>query len=121
MKSEESTYSTKLQIGQIRQVLRTALGNASISDLQFDALDEQPDFGFAAEKTGLIGGSSAIQVHVNDAGEQRHVGFVALGDGGFARAWSGARNSVSLPGSRKLVATSVEALKRADSALTLIG
>ncbi|MCO7274086.1 hypothetical protein [Cellulosimicrobium cellulans] len=121
MKQEESVYRSRLDVGSLRQVLRGACGKAEISPVQFDALDDPPDFSILAEKRGLIGGDSAIQVHINDNGDHRLVLLVALGDSGFARAMQGARNSLSFGGSKKFAATVAEAIRSADPSFQQVG
>ncbi|WP_156762103.1 hypothetical protein [Microbacterium karelineae] len=121
MKQSESVYSSVLDIGTLKQAVRAAVGNAEISPVQFDALDDPPDFAVLVEKQGFIGGASAIQVHVSDDGERRLVALIALGDSGFARAWNGARNTVSFSGSQKLAAAVADAIRQHDSALQQVG
>ncbi|GAB2559475.1 hypothetical protein [Leucobacter ruminantium] len=121
MKQEENIYRSSLDVGSLRQIVRAACGNATISPVQFDALDDPSDLAVLVEKNGLIGGSSAIQVHVNDEGDHRLLAIIALGDSGFARAWGGARNTVSFGGSKKLAATLADAVRQHDAALLQIG
>lgn len=120
-KQAESVYRSSLDIGPLRQVLRGATGKAQISPVQFDALDDPPDFSILAEKSGLIGGDSAIQVHINDNGDHRLVSIIALGDSGFARAMAGARNSLSFGGSKRFAAAVAEAISSADPSLQQVG
>lgn len=127
MKQEESVYRSNLDIGSIRQVLRGALGSkVQISPLQFDALDDPPDFAILAEKNATFGAQSAIQIYINDEGDHRKIGLVALGDGAFGRmmgAANGAMNngSVKLSGGRKMITQVVDALRRQDSSLQQVG
>lgn len=126
-KQEESVYRSNLDIGSIRQVLRGALGGkVQISPLQFDALDDPPDFAILAEKNATFGAQSAIQIYINDEGDHRKIALVALGDGAFGRmmgASHGAMNngSVKLSGGRKMITQVVEALRRQDSSLQQVG
>ena len=121
MKQEEAVYRSRLDVGSIKQVLRAAVGNAEISPVEYDALDDPADLAVLVAKNGLIGGASAVQVHVNDEGDHRVIGIIALGDSGFARAWGGARNTVSFGGSKKLAATIADAFRQRDSALQQVG
>lgn len=121
MKQEESVYRSRLDVGTLKQIVRGAVGNAEISPVQFDALDDPPDLAVLVEKGSLLGGSSAIQIHVNDEGDHRLVAIVALGNSGFERAWGGARNTVSLGGSKKLAAAVALAIQQRDSALQQVG
>ena len=121
MKQEEAVYRTRLDLGAVKQLVRVAVGNAEISPVQFDALDDPPDLAVLVEKGSLLGGSSAVQVHINDEGDHRLVAVVALGDSGFARAMAGARNSVSFAGSKKLAASIVDALRQRDNSVQQVG
>lgn len=127
MKQEESVYRSNLDIGSIRQVLRGALGNkVEISPLQFDALDDPPDFAILAAKNATFGANSALQIYINDEGDHRKIGLIALGSGGFSRVYGAAQgalanDSVKLAGGRKMATQVVEALRRQDSSLQQIG
>ena len=121
MKQDESIYRTRLDLGALKQIIREAVGRAEISPVQHDALDDPADLSVLVEKSGLIGGSSAVQVHVNDEGDHRLVEIIALGDSGFSRAMQGARNSVSLRGSKKLAAAVAETLRQRDASLQQVG
>ena len=119
MKSEESTFVTSLSISQIRQVLQQPLGGCEIGPLNFDYLDDQiPDFSCVAEKRGLIGGSSAIQIEVFEGEHGCLINIVAIWDSGLARAWSGFSQSVSQSGSKKLAEQVIDALRAADPKMT---
>lgn len=126
-KQEESVYRSSLDVGSLRQVLRGALPNkVQISPLQFDALDDPPDFAILVEKSAFLGAQTAIQVYINNEGDHRKIALVALGDGAFGRiagASHGAASNgaVKLAGGRKLVGEVVAALRRADSSLQQVG
>jgi hypothetical protein len=121
MKQEESVYRSRLDVGTLKQIVRAACGNAKISPIQFDALEDPPDLAVLVEKNGVIGGSSAVQIQINDEGDHRLFAIVALGNSGLERAWSGARNTISLGGSKKLAFTVIDAVRQRDSALQQVG
>ncbi|KQQ07599.1 hypothetical protein [Rathayibacter sp. Leaf296] len=121
MKHEESVYSSTLDLGTLKQIVRMACGNAEISPVRFDALEDAPDLAVLVEKNSLLGGSSAVQIHLNDEGDHRLIGIVALGNSGLERAWGGARNTVSLTGSRKLAAAVADAVRQHDVDVKQVG
>ena len=121
MKSEESVYRSRLEIGAIKQIVRDAVGDAEISPVQFDVLDDPSDLAVAVRKHGFLSGYSAIQVLVDDEDDRRLISVIALGDSGAARAWGGAANTVSLSGSRKLAGSVVDMIRQHDSELQRVG
>lgn len=121
MKSEENVFVASIALSRIRQVLQQVLKGCKIEPLEFGYLDDVPDFGCVAEKPGLIGGSSVVQIAVYEDDGARQVHVVPVWDSGFSRAWSGLGNSVSQSGSKKLAERVIDALKAADPKLTAAG
>lgn len=120
-KVERNDFRTGLGIAELRQILRTVVGKATISPVQYDMLDEPVDFAVVVEKSSFFGGDSVVQVHINDVGDHRQLSVVAIGDSGFARAMAGLRYSASLSASRKYAASIIEAIRRSDPSLQPAG
>jgi hypothetical protein len=123
MKQEGSEFRSRLDIGTIRQVIRGALsGKVTLSPIEYDALSDPDDFAILVEKRGLAS-NAAFQLFVNDAGEERHITFVALGDGGFSTVVQAAtttglnKGNVRIGKSRQLVSEMVTALQSQDPQL----
>lgn len=123
MKQEGSEYRSRLDIGTIRQVIRGALsGKVTLSPIEYDALSDPDDFAILVEKRGLAS-NAAFQLFVNDAGWERHIAFVALGDGGFSTVVQAAttnglnKGNIRLGKSRQLVSEVVAALRSQDPQL----
>ncbi|RYJ04550.1 MAG: hypothetical protein EON52_16200 [Actinomycetales bacterium] len=127
IKQDQSVYNSSLDIGAIRQVLRGALGGkVEISPIQFDALDEPPEFAILVEKR-TFASNSAFQVYIETVNDRRHITLIALGDGGLSTIAQVAstngfnKGNVRLGKSRQLVAEVVQALRTHDSSLQQIG
>jgi hypothetical protein len=123
MKQEGSEFRSRLDIGTIRQVIRGALsGKVTLSPIEYDALSDPDDFAILVEKRGLAS-NAAFQLFVNDAGAERHITFVALGDGGFSTVVQAAtttglnKGNVRIGKSRQLVSEMVTALQSQDPQL----
>lgn len=71
------------------------LEKAKIAPVTSGILDEPAHLSFLAERLGMLS-QWALQFYVFDRGSHREVIIVALGDGGFSRAFNGVKNTVSL-------------------------
>lgn len=129
-KEESSSYSTSLELGQIRQILSRAASGAEVEPLRYSPLDDPPDVGvLVAKRMGVFKKLAAVQILADDYGDYRQVQFVALGTSAFenfstamevrneslsARAAIG-RELPDFGSSKKLVTECVSALQAADS------
>lgn len=136
-KSENSWYSTSLDIGSIRRVLGQALASADLTSLSYSPLDDQPEFGVLAEKRfGLLKNKLAsAQILIHEKGDHRRIQFIALGTSvgsQLGTAWQvrnesfGTRATISkempqLGQSKKLVRECVEALSLSDPSVKQVG
>ncbi len=109
LKTDESSFNTHRSVTELGRALQGVLSHVkaqSISEVEstsgaLAAFDDRAEIQILAQGQSLLGGQWAVQVYVFDRGEHREVILVALGDGGFARAFNGARNTLSLGGSVK--------------------
>lgn len=108
MKTDDVTFRTPRSVEDLGRALSRSLSSLKseaqpiISDSgALSGFDDRAEIEVVADGQTLLGGMWAVQIYVFDHGLEREVALVALGDGGFARAWAGARNSVSLAASVK--------------------
>ena len=94
MKTDDVTFRTPRSVEDLGRALSRSLSSLKseaqpiISDSgALSGFDDRAEIEVVADGQTLLGGMWAVQM--------------ALGDGGFARAWAGARNSVSLAASVK--------------------
>lgn len=136
-KTDESWYSTSLDVARIKQILGQALAGAEVDPLNFGPLDEAAAFGILAEKgpSFLSGGRASAQILVHEKGGHRRVQFIALGTSmgeSLSTAWqvrgesfgtraSVGRQQVKLGKSKKMVAECVSALQSADPQFKQVG
>lgn len=111
------SFGTKLPLQACADVIRRAVGNASVENLEYGPLDTRPDIGVLIQRRGFVGGYSAVQVHVIEHNEIREINILALGDSGFGRAMGGMRHTTSLAGSQKLAEEIVAELRVSDPTL----
>lgn len=130
-KTEESWYSTRLDVARIRQILGQALAGAEISQLDSDPLDEAAAINILADRSpGFFNrhGSATAGIRVYERGDHRGVQFIALrtsfGDSlstawqirgeSFGTRYTVGRNQSNLGKSKKMVAECVSALQSMD-------
>lgn len=109
MKTDEMTFTTKLTVREIGRSLQDAFARAKAQSVEqiesssgaLASFDDRADIEVVASGSTLLGGLWSVQAYVVDKHLHREVLLVALGDGGFTRAWSGARNTTSLSASVK--------------------
>lgn len=109
LKTSETSFKTTKSVQEIGRALQNALAHAkagSIEEIESSsgalaAFDDRGSIEIVAQGQTLLSGQWAVQVYVYDHGESREVQLVALGDGGFTRAWNGAANTASLSTSVK--------------------
>ncbi len=108
-KTSEDSFTTTKSVAEIGRALQAgfaAAKAASIDDIvsgsgALSGFDDRASIEVVGSGGSLLGGQWAVQVYVHDHGDAREVTLVALGDGGFTRAWNGTRNTASLPLSTK--------------------
>ncbi|WP_409046923.1 hypothetical protein AB2L57_09395 [Microbacterium sp. HA-8] len=93
-------------LGRALQEILSKVKATSIEQIQsssgaLSAFDDRADIEIIAQGQSLLGPQWAVQVYVVDEEDKRAILLVALGEGGFTRAMSGARNSLSLSASIK--------------------
>jgi hypothetical protein len=118
IKSDEVTFSSGRSVQDLGRALQGVLARckaASIEQIEsgsaaLSAFDDRADIQVIAEGASMAG-LWAVQIYVLDAGTAREVSAVALGQGGFARAWGGVRNTASLGISIKKRDQIIEALR----------
>lgn len=127
MKTMYRNFETGMSVREIGQVLNRAFGQVkgtvdpiASSQNPLDSFDGIPDIAVAAQGQGLLTGAWVVQAYVYDVGDRRHIGLVALGDGGFSRAMQGIRGSVSLSKSTEKMDAVIQTLRTSDSSLTSV-
>lgn len=104
MKTDTMEFSTQRTVGELGRLLQQAMQETkahSVEPVQsssgaLSAFDDRADIEIVAQGNSMLSGDWCVQVYVVDKGDERRVAVVALGDGGFTRAFHGARNTVSL-------------------------
>ncbi|MEN2738921.1 hypothetical protein ABCS02_14115 [Microbacterium sp. X-17] len=118
MKSDLIEFTTERSVQDLGRRLQQAMQQVKAHSVEpvdsgsgaLAVFDDHAEIEVVAQGKSLIGGYWVVQVYVIDHGHQRQVCLVALGDGGFSRAWNGARNTVSLSasiGRRDTIATAI--------------
>ena len=104
LKTSETSFTTTMSVPEIGRALQTAFAAAKAESIDaidsgsgaLSGFDDRASIEVVGHGGSLLGGQWAVQVYVYDHGDARKVLLVALGDGGFTRAWHGARNTASL-------------------------
>lgn len=100
MNDDVQTVGRKLQ-GALSLAKAQSIGEMESSSGALSKFDDRAAIEVVASGQGMVGGGWTVQVYVQDQQEQCEVVLVALGDGSFARAMGGARNTTSLSASIK--------------------
>lgn len=95
LKTKEISLRTHLSIPDIKFRISPILEKAKIAPVTSSLIDEPAALSFLAERLGMVT-QWAVQFYVFDRGDHREICIVALGDGGFSRAFNGIKNTVSL-------------------------
>jgi hypothetical protein len=106
--ADEITFSTPRSVQELGRALQQVLAQAKAGSVEeissgsgaLSQFDDKADIQVVAEGAVLTG-MWAVQIYVVDEGATREVTVIALGEGGFARAWGGARNTLSMATSVK--------------------
>lgn len=109
LKTSEESFTTTKSVPEIGRALQAAFAAAKVDSIDdivsgsgaLSGFDDRASIEVVGSGGSLLGGQWAVQVYVHDRGDAREVVLVALGDGGFTRAWNGARNTASLSLSTK--------------------
>ncbi|MGC4104881.1 MAG: hypothetical protein QM753_00820 [Thermomicrobiales bacterium] len=137
-KTDESWYSSGLDVTRIRQVLGQALAGAEISQLGSGPLDEPAALKILASKNpGMFNraGSATIGILVFEQGDHRRIQLVAFGTSlgenmsgqwqmrgaSFGAQTKANREKPDLGKGKKMVAECVSALQSADPQFKRVG
>ena len=109
LKSSETTLESTRTVPEIGRALQGALAQVKAQSIDeitsnsgaLSGFDDRASIEIVAGGQTLMSGQWAVQVYVYDHGHLREIRLIALGDGGFTRAWNGAANTASLSTSIK--------------------
>jgi hypothetical protein len=135
-KSEHTSFSTTLEVTQIKSILSSVLSGAEIKPLNQGPLDDDAAIAILASQQGGMfkkspfgTGNAVAQVIVEDRGSARHVDLITFKDT-MGDSFSRARSSSSMGGAmsagnkapnikagRAMVASILQAIRDADPSI----